>query len=112
MKAFEPMKMGLHYFISFVLRSRKEPAELRLEGWVDGSAVPDMVEKKHPVMFILIYELLQSMVSALKYSSLARCITAANGICRFMVIFSKHIVSSEDTSSIRESASIDCMCLA
>jgi hypothetical protein len=44
-----------------------------------------------------------SVSSALRHSYSARCIIAANEICRFLDIFAKKIVSFEDTFSILES---------
>jgi hypothetical protein len=47
--------------------------------------------------------------SALRHTPSARCVIAANDICRFLGIFSKNIVSFEDTFSLRESVKSDYM---
>jgi hypothetical protein len=44
-----------------------------------------------------------SMSSALTHSPSARCISAANDICRFLDIFGINVVSFEDTFSMQES---------
>jgi hypothetical protein len=43
-----------------------------------------------------------SVSNALRHSTSARCVIAANEICRFLDIFGKTIVSFEDTFSILE----------
>jgi hypothetical protein len=43
-----------------------------------------------------------SVSSALRNSPSARCVIAANEICRFLDIFGKNIVSFEDTFSMLE----------
>jgi hypothetical protein len=43
-----------------------------------------------------------SVSSALRNSPSARCVIAANEICRFLDIFGKNTVSFEDTFSILE----------
>jgi hypothetical protein len=42
------------------------------------------------------------IIEALRNSPSARCVIAANEICRFLDIFGKNIVSFEDTFSILE----------
>jgi hypothetical protein len=57
---------------------------------------------RHPLKDILglVFILWHSMSSAQKHISLSRCNGAANDMCRFFDIFSKNIVSFEDTFSV------------
>jgi hypothetical protein len=44
-----------------------------------------------------------SVSSVLTHSPSARCVIAANDVCKFLDIFGKNVVSFEDTNSLRES---------